>query len=60
MEIRNHFCCFFLKGGYAIVYLAVDLNSGEEYALKRIFSADDVSNKAIRDEIGYLVIQFPE
>jgi len=39
-----------------MVYLAVDLSSGEEYALKRIFSADDTSNKAIRDEIGYLVI----
>ena len=43
------------EGGFAIVYLAVDVNSGEEFALKRIFSADDVSNRQIREEIGYLV-----
>lgn len=42
------------EGGFAIVYLAVDLSTGQEYALKRIFSADDASNKAIREEIGYL------
>lgn len=46
---------FLSSGGFAIVYQAADLSTGEEYALKRIFSADDTSNKAIRDEIGYLV-----
>lgn len=43
------------EGGFAIVYLAVDTTTGQEFALKRIFSADDVSNKQIREEIGYLV-----
>jgi len=42
------------EGGFAIVYLAVDLTTGIEYALKRIFSADEQSNKAVREEISYL------
>ena len=57
--------------------MAVDLGSGEEYALKvfweidlfekkfkskisiqkRIFSADEASNKAVRQEIEYLVFK---
>ena len=42
------------EGGYAIVYLVQDVGNGAEYALKRIFSADEASNKAIREEISYL------
>lgn len=43
------------EGGYAIVYIVQDISSGQEYALKRIFSADESSNQAIKQEISYLV-----
>lgn len=42
------------EGGFAIVYIAQDINTSKEYALKRIFSADDASNQAIKEEISYL------
>lgn len=43
------------EGGYAIVYIVQEVSSGQEYALKRIFSADDSSHQAIKQEIAYLV-----
>ncbi|CAF0982373.1 unnamed protein product, partial [Brachionus calyciflorus] len=42
------------EGGYAIVYIVQDISSGQDYALKRIFSADEASNQAIKQEISYL------
>lgn len=42
------------EGGFAIVYVVQDLGTGAEYALKRIFSADDATSEAIKEEISYL------
>jgi cyclin G-associated kinase len=43
------------EGGFAIVYIAQDLSNGQEYALKRIFAADESTCNAIKEEISYLV-----
>ena len=42
------------EGGYAIVYIAQDVSTGAEYALKRIFSADETSAASIKEEVAYL------
>lgn len=50
------FLFFLIKlGGFAIVYVAEDIIFDTEYALKRIFSADEVSQREIKDEINFLV-----
>ena len=49
------FICLIELGGFAIVYVAEDIIFDTEYALKRIFSADEVSQREIKDEINFLV-----
>ncbi|BFY99570.1 hypothetical protein BsWGS_02610 [Bradybaena similaris] len=42
------------EGGFAFVFVAQDINSGKEYALKRLLANDDEKNKAVLEEIKYL------
>jgi len=42
------------EGGYALVFIAYDLKTNKEYALKRLFAADDSAKKAIAQEIAFL------
>jgi cyclin G-associated kinase len=52
-ELRLRILKKIAEGGFAIVYTCQDGN-GQQYALKRIFSADEDTNRAIREEISYL------
>ncbi|CAF2790523.1 unnamed protein product [Rotaria sp. Silwood2] len=42
------------EGGYALVFIAYDVKTNKEYALKRLFAADDSAKKAIAQEISFL------
>ncbi|KAJ2939561.1 hypothetical protein O0L34_g14270 [Tuta absoluta] len=42
------------EGGFAFVYVAQDVASGTEYALKRLMAADEQANKNIIQEISLL------
>lgn len=42
------------EGGFAFVFVAQDVNSGKDYALKRLLANDEEKSKAIMDEIKYL------
>ncbi|KAF4523743.1 hypothetical protein B566_EDAN013861 [Ephemera danica] len=42
------------EGGFALVFIAQDPNTGNEYALKRLMAADDEANKNIIQEINVL------
>ncbi|CAF1107828.1 unnamed protein product [Adineta ricciae] len=42
------------EGGYALVFIAYDVKTNKEYALKRLFAADDSARKAIAQEISFL------
>ncbi|KAL8622464.1 hypothetical protein ACOMHN_034129 [Nucella lapillus] len=42
------------EGGFAFVFVAQDINSGKDYALKRLLANDEEKTKAILDEIKYL------
>jgi len=61
---------FLSSGGYALVFIAYDVKTNKEYALKvkeilfflysaffsqRLFAADDNAKKAIAQEISFLV-----
>uniref|UniRef100_T1JLE5 Auxilin n=1 Tax=Strigamia maritima TaxID=126957 RepID=T1JLE5_STRMM len=42
------------EGGFAFVFVAQDINSGKEYALKRLLAGDEDTKKAIMQEIALL------
>ncbi|GLV44488.1 auxilin [Carabus blaptoides fortunei] len=42
------------EGGFAIVFVSQDVQSGKEYALKRLLAADDEAKKNIIQEINIL------
>ncbi|KAM3962866.1 cyclin-G-associated kinase isoform 2-T2 [Aphomia sociella] len=42
------------EGGFAFVFVAQDVSSGAEYALKRLMAADEQANKNIIQEISIL------
>ncbi|XP_066915198.1 cyclin-G-associated kinase-like [Clytia hemisphaerica] len=42
------------EGGYGFVFIAQDSSSGKDYALKRLMSSDESSNKEIVREISFL------
>ncbi|XP_072940356.1 cyclin-G-associated kinase [Epargyreus clarus] len=42
------------EGGFAFVFVAQDVSSGTEYALKRLMAADEQANKNIMQEISIL------
>lgn len=42
------------EGGFAYVFVAQTLDSGQEYALKKLMAADDETSKAIIQEINIL------
>ncbi|XP_013399366.1 cyclin-G-associated kinase [Lingula anatina] len=42
------------EGGFAFVYVAQDVASGREYALKRLLSSEEENSKAIYQEICFL------
>ncbi|XP_068630844.1 cyclin-G-associated kinase isoform X2 [Battus philenor] len=42
------------EGGFAFVFVAQDVSTGTEYALKRLMAADDQANKNIIQEISIL------
>lgn len=42
------------EGGFAFVFVAQDLATGKEYALKRLIAADDETSKLIIQEICFL------
>jgi cyclin G-associated kinase len=42
------------EGGFAFVFVAQDISTGKEYALKRLLANDDEKNKAIVEEVKYL------
>ncbi|KAH8385118.1 hypothetical protein KR200_005673 [Drosophila serrata] len=44
--------CVIAEGGYAFVYVAQDVQTGTEYALKRLIGADQQACNAIINEIG--------
>ena len=47
---RSGFFCFSILGGFAIVYVARDIQSGNDYALKRLFGSDkDECNNIIKE-----------
>ncbi|XP_034485257.1 cyclin-G-associated kinase [Drosophila innubila] len=43
--------CVIAEGGYAFVYVAQDVKTGTEYALKRLIGADQQACQAINNEI---------
>ncbi|KAF5274004.1 hypothetical protein FQA39_LY01119 [Lamprigera yunnana] len=42
------------EGGFAVVYVAQDVSTGKEYALKRLLAADDERKKCVIQEINVL------
>nr|XP_036673887.1 cyclin-G-associated kinase-like isoform X1 [Drosophila suzukii] len=55
VEVAGHrlrIKCVIAEGGYAFVYVAQDVQTGTEYALKRLLGADQQSCTAIINEIG--------
>ncbi|EDV92666.1 cyclin-G-associated kinase [Drosophila grimshawi] len=44
--------CVIAEGGYAFVYVAQDVKTGAEYALKRLIAADQSACRAINNEIS--------
>ncbi|XP_059472431.1 cyclin-G-associated kinase isoform X2 [Neocloeon triangulifer] len=42
------------EGGFALVFIAQDMNTGKEYALKRMMAADEEANRNIAQEISIL------
>ncbi|XP_012944616.1 cyclin-G-associated kinase [Aplysia californica] len=42
------------EGGFAFVFVAQDVSSGKEYALKRLLANDEEKEKAVLEEIKYL------
>lgn len=42
------------EGGFALVFVAQDVSSGKEYALKRLLANDEEKNKAVVQEIRLL------
>ncbi|CAF0853451.1 unnamed protein product [Adineta steineri] len=42
------------EGGYALVFIAYDVKTNKEYALKRLYAADDSAKKVIAQEITFL------
>lgn len=42
------------EGGFAVVFVAQDVNTGVEYALKRLLAADEESKRNITQEINIL------
>ncbi|XP_059173806.1 cyclin-G-associated kinase-like [Physella acuta] len=42
------------EGGFAFVFVAQDITTGKEYALKRLLANDQEKNKAVLEEIKYL------
>eukprot|EP00106_Octopus_bimaculoides_P013233 XP_014780675.1 PREDICTED: cyclin-G-associated kinase-like [Octopus bimaculoides] len=42
------------EGGFAFVYVAQDISTGKEYALKRLLANDDEKSHIIMEEIRYL------
>ncbi|XP_054269563.1 cyclin-G-associated kinase-like isoform X1 [Macrosteles quadrilineatus] len=42
------------EGGFGFVFVAQAVDTGKEYAIKRLMAADDESNKAITQEINIL------
>ncbi|XP_016990023.1 cyclin-G-associated kinase [Drosophila rhopaloa] len=55
VEVAGHrlrIKCVIAEGGYAFVYVAQDVQTGTEYALKRLIGADQQACNAIINEIG--------
>ncbi|XP_043652717.1 cyclin-G-associated kinase [Drosophila teissieri] len=55
VEVAGHrLCikCVIAEGGYAFVYVAQDVQTGTEYALKRLIGADKQASTAIINEIS--------
>lgn len=42
------------EGGFALVFVAQDLTSGKEYALKRLLANDEEKTKAVIEEVKFL------
>ncbi|KAK7100826.1 cyclin-G-associated kinase-like [Littorina saxatilis] len=42
------------EGGFAFVFVAQDVNSGKDYALKRLLANDEETSTSVMDEIKYL------
>ncbi|KAJ8305794.1 hypothetical protein KUTeg_016339 [Tegillarca granosa] len=42
------------EGGFAYVYVAQDISTGKDYALKRLLANDEEKNKAVLEEIRFL------
>ncbi|XP_076440781.1 cyclin-G-associated kinase-like [Babylonia areolata] len=42
------------EGGFAFVFVAQDVNTGKDYALKRLLANDEEKSKAIMEEIKFL------
>ncbi|KAK7796427.1 hypothetical protein U0070_009293 [Myodes glareolus] len=54
-ELRLRVRRVLAEGGFAFVYEAQDLGSGREYALKRLLSNEEEKNRAIIQEVCFLV-----
>ncbi|XP_060044378.1 cyclin-G-associated kinase [Erinaceus europaeus] len=53
-ELRLRVRRVLAEGGFAFVYEAQDLGSGQEYALKRLLSNEEEKNRAIIQEVCFL------
>ncbi|GFR69406.1 cyclin G-associated kinase, partial [Elysia marginata] len=42
------------EGGFALVFVAQDVTSGKEYALKRLLANDEEKTKAVIEEVKFL------
>uniref|UniRef100_A0A8C4MWQ1 Cyclin G associated kinase n=1 Tax=Equus asinus asinus TaxID=83772 RepID=A0A8C4MWQ1_EQUAS len=54
-ELRLRVRRVLAEGGFAFVYEAQDLGSGREYALKRLLSNEEEKNRAIIQEVCFMV-----
>uniref|UniRef100_A0A2I3NFF3 Cyclin G associated kinase n=1 Tax=Papio anubis TaxID=9555 RepID=A0A2I3NFF3_PAPAN len=59
-ELRLRVRRVLAEGGFAFVYEAQDVGSGREYALKRLLSNEEEKNRAIIQEVCFMLCSLRE
>uniref|UniRef100_A0A2K5C0F9 Cyclin G associated kinase n=1 Tax=Aotus nancymaae TaxID=37293 RepID=A0A2K5C0F9_AOTNA len=59
-ELRLRVRRVLAEGGFAFVYEAQDVGSGREYALKRLLSNEEEKNRAIIQEVCFMLCPLGE
>ncbi|PNI30798.1 GAK isoform 4, partial [Pan troglodytes] len=59
-ELRLRVRRVLAEGGFAFVYEAQDVGSGREYALKRLLSNEEEKNRAIIQEVCFMLCSLGE